>query len=356
MADEDKQFEATPHKLQKAREEGQVSKSKDLTTAVVLIVMFFTLLGLAPMIWKELATLFIQLFEQIPNATIENIGWQYLLLMTVKAMALIVGPFLILGLLVSVLIEFFQVGPLVATKAISPKFDKLNPVAGFKNIFSMRSVVELVKNILKIIILGIVAWMIFQEYLGKLLHAGASENTFAILGILGELVSKLILLVGIAFVAIGGADYLYQKFKFLKDQKMSFKEMKDEYKSTEGDPHVKQAIRQRRMQMLQQKMMDAVPTADVITTNPIHMAVALKYQPDVMEAPMVIAKGTELFAERIKDIARAHNVPIVENPQMTRTLFKLVDLDAPIPADMYQVVAEILMFAWKISGKAPPVG
>ncbi|MEB3245911.1 MAG: flagellar biosynthesis protein FlhB [Vampirovibrionales bacterium] len=355
MGDEDKQFDATPQKLKKAREEGQVIKSKDLTTAFVLVVLFFALLGMAPLIWDELARLFVLMFEQIPNATLEKIGWQYLLVLTIRAFVFVILPFVILAAVVGAFIEFVQTGPLVATKAIEPKFDKLNPVKGFKNIFAMRSVIELVKNLVKITVLGVVAWMIFQEFLGKLLLTGASLNVFALLGVLGALVSKLILLVGIAFLVIGAADYLYQRFKFLKDQKMSFKEMKDEFKNSEGDPMVKHAIRQRRMQMLQQKMLDAVPGADVITTNPIHMAVALKYNPD-NDAPQVVAKGTELFAEKIKELARKNGVPVVENPTVTRTLYKLVDLDSPIPPDMYQAVAEILMFAWKISGKAPPVG
>lgn len=354
MADEDKQFEATPHKLKKARDEGQVFKSKDISTAVFLVAMFLLLFLMAPLVWHEISAMFILVFDQIPNASIEKTGWQYLAVIAVKALFVLVGPFLLLGVIVAVFMDFIQVGPLVATKAISPKFDKLNPVKGFKNIFSMRTLVELVKNILKITILGIVGWMVFQEKLNELLTSGATENIFSLLGILGGLLMKFVMLAGIAFFAIGGADFLFQRWKFLKDQKMSFKELKDEFKNTEGDPMVKHAIRQRRMQMMQQSMLEAVPTADAVVTNPIHIAVAIRYNADTMEAPQVVAKGTELFAERIKQIAEANGIPVIENPTVARTLYRVADVDQEIPPDIYQAVAEILLYAWRVTGKEIP--
>ncbi len=355
MADENKQFEASGQKLKKAKEQGQVFKSKDLSTAMFMMAMFMILFGMAPFIWKEVATLFILVFEQIPNKSIEEIGWQYLLLLTVKALAFLIGPFILAGAALGIAGDFFQVGPLVATSVILPKFDKLNPIKGFQNIFSQRTVVELVKNILKVLILGWMAWIVFQKYVGHFLSVGATHNIFAILGVLGEVIMQFLFYAGGAFLAIGMADFLFQRWKYMQDQKMSFKEVKDEFKNSEGDPMVKHAIRQRRMQMLQQSMLEAVPTADVVTTNPIHIAVALKYNADVMEAPRVVAKGTELFAARIKEIANEHGVPVVENPVVARALFRLVEIDQEIPPDLYQAVAEILMFAWRLKGKAPPV-
>jgi flagellar biosynthetic protein FlhB len=319
-----------------------------------MLGMFFLLFNLAPMVWNEFAFLFVQIFEQIPNATLERIGWQYLTVIVLKALVVLIAPFLIVAVMIAVATDMAQVGPLISTKSLSPKFDKLNPVKGFKNIFSQRTLVELIKNIVKISVLGYVAYMVFKDYLTQLLLVGVAENIFAILGVLGTLIFKFVMMAGITFVVIAGADYLYQRFKFLKDQKMSFKEIKDEYKNSEGDPHMKAALRQRRMQMLQQSMLEAVPTADVVTTNPIHIAVALKYNADIMQAPMVVAKGTELFAERIKQIAKENNVPIVENPTVARALFKLVDVDQEVPADLYQAVAEILMFAWRVTGKTVP--
>lgn len=355
MADENKQFEASAQKLKKAKEEGQVFKSKDLSTAVFLMAMFMMLFSMAPFIWKEMASLFILIFEQIPNKSIDEIGWQYLMLLTLKALAFLIGPFILVAALLGFAGDFFQVGPIFASKAIEPKFDKLNPIKGFQNIFSQRTVIELVKNIVKMLVLGWMAWIVFQKYLGHFLAVGATENIFAILGVLGEVVMQFIFYAGGAFLALGMADFLYQRWKYMQDQKMSFKEVKDEFKNSEGDPMVKHAIRQRRMQMLQQSMLEAIPTADVVTTNPIHIAVALKYNADVMEAPRVVAKGTELFAERIKEIARKNGVPVVENPVVARALFRLVEIDQEIPPDLYQAVAEILMFAWRTKGQSPPV-
>lgn len=325
-----------------------------MSTAVFLVAMFLLLFVMAPIIWREIAGMFVLVFDQIPNASIEKTGWQYLSVISIKALLVLVGPFLLVGVIVAVFMDFMQVGPLVATKAIMPKFDKLNPIKGFKNIFSMRTLVELVKNILKITILGVVGWMVFKEKLNELLTAGATENIFSLLGILGSLLMKFVILAGIAFFAIGGADFLFQRWKFMKDQKMSFKELKDEFKNTEGDPMIKHAIRQRRMQMMQQSMLEAVPTADAVVTNPIHVAVAIRYNADTMEAPQVVAKGTELFAERIKEIAKANGVPVIENATVARALYRVADVDQEVPPDIYQAVAEILLYAWRITGKEIP--
>lgn len=355
MGDENKQFEATPQKLKKARESGQVFKSKDLSTSIFLIVMFLLLFSMAPIIWDQIATMFVLIFEQIPNKSISEIGEMYLFIVTVKTLAFLLLPFIIGAAVVAILTDFFQVGPLIATKAIEPKFDKLNPAKGLKNIFSQRTLVELAKNLIKMLVLGAVGFIVFSSFFGQLLAIGGAENIFAIMAVFGALLMKFVMYAGIAFFVIGLADFLFQRWKFLQDQKMSFKEIKDEYKNSEGDPMIKQALRQRRMQMLQQSMLEAVPTADVVTTNPIHIAVALKYNVDTMEAPRVVAKGTELFAERIKEIARNNQVPVVENPVVARTLFKVVDVDQEVPPDLYQAVAEILMFAWRMKGVEPPI-
>jgi flagellar biosynthesis protein FlhB len=355
MGDEDKQFDASPEKIQKAREQGQVSKSQDMSTAITILVMFSILLALGPFIWNELSTLFIVIFEHLHYKSIEEIGPQFLILVTIKTLVFLIAPFLLIGALLGIAVNVAQVGPLLALKAIEPKFDKLNPMSGFKNIFSQRTVVELIKNILKISVLGYVGYLVFMEFLPKLLVLGGTENIFSLLGVLGQLVSKYVMMAGFTFLAIGGADFMYQKGKFMKDQKMSMKELKDEYKNSEGDPHVKAAIRQRQMQMLQQSMLDAVPTADVVTTNPIHIAVAIAYNGKEMQAPRVVAKGAELFAEKIKALAKQHDIPVVENPAVARSLYSLVDLDNEIPANLYQAVAEILMFAWKVKGVVPPL-
>lgn len=356
MGDEDKQFDATPRKLEQARKEGQVVKSKDFSTAVSLLILFSVIFGLAPFIWDQIVQVFTLLYEQIPNAHIDKIGYMYVLLIAVKGAALIIGPILLIAWLVAVLADFVQVGPLVAVAPLMPKLDKLNPTKYFKNIMSIKTLFELFKNIVKVIILGYIGWMVYKEHIESILMLASIDNNFAVMIEFGKIITEFIFKACIAFLVIAAADYGVTKWKFLKDQKMSFKEIKDEYKNSEGDPNVKAALRQRRMQMLQQGAMDAVPTADFVVTNPTHVACALKYVAEEMDSPMLIAKGTELIAKKIIDIAKEHNVPVIENPPVARALFKMVDINQSIPPELYKAVAEILMFVYKMkntSNKRP---
>mgnify|MGYP002521998141 FL=1 len=354
MGDEDKQFDATPRKLEQARKEGQVVKSKDFSTAVSLLILFSVIFGLAPFIWNQIVQVFTLLYEQIPNAHTEQIGYMYILTVAVKGAALIIGPILAIAWLVAVLADFIQVGPLVAIAPLMPKLDKLNPTKYFKNIMSIKTLFELFKNIVKVLILGYIGWAVYKDHIESILMLASVDNNFAVMIEFGKLITEFIFKACIAFLIIAAADYGVTKWKFLKDQKMSFKEIKDEYKNSEGDPNVKAALRQRRMQMLQQGAMDAVPTADFVVTNPTHVACALKYVAEEMDSPMLIAKGTELIAKKIIGIAKEHNVPVIENPPVARALFKMVDINQPIPPELYKAVAEILMFVYKMKRKNTP--
>ena len=354
MGDEDKQFDATPRKLEQARKEGQVVKSKDFSTAVSLLILFSVIFGLAPFIWNQIVQVFTLLYEQIPNAHTEQIGYMYILTIAIKGAALIIGPILAIAWLVAVLADFVQVGPLVAIAPLMPKLDKLNPTKYFKNIMSIKTLFELFKNIVKVLILGYIGWAVYKDHIESILMLASVDNNFAVMFEFGKLITEFFFKACIAFLIIAAADYGVTKWKFLKDQKMSFKEIKDEYKNSEGDPNVKAALRQRRMQMLQQGAMDAVPTADFVVTNPTHVACALKYVAEEMDSPMLIAKGTELIAKKIIGIAKEHNVPVIENPPVARALFKMVDINQPIPPELYKAVAEILMFVYKMKRKNTP--
>lgn len=299
MGDEDKQFDATPRKLEQARKEGQVVKSKDFSTAVSLLILFSVIFGLAPFIWDQIVQVFTLLYEQIPNAHVEKIGYMYVLLVATKGAVLIIGPILAIAWFVAIMADFIQVGPLVATAPLMPKLDKLNPTKYFKNIMSIKTLFELFKNIVKVIILGYIGWMVYKDHIESILMLASVDNNFAVMIEFGKLITEFIFKACIAFLVIAAADYGVTKWKFLKDQKMSFKEIKDEYKNSEGDPNVKAQLRQRRMQMLQQGAMDAVPTADFVVTNPTHVACALKYVAEEMDSPMLIAKGTELIAKKL---------------------------------------------------------
>ncbi|MBR5304390.1 MAG: EscU/YscU/HrcU family type III secretion system export apparatus switch protein [Candidatus Gastranaerophilales bacterium] len=348
MGDENKQFEASQQKLRKAREQGQVVKSKDLSTAIAIIIMFSVIYLLGPMIWGQLSALFVQIYEQIPNKHLEDIGYPYLFIKTFLPAGIITLPILVLASFVGVLGDMIQIGPLFTTKPMEFNAEKFNPTKYFKNLASPKTLFDLFKNIAKVVILGIIAYIVYSSHFEDILMLAAIDNDFAILIQFGSIILDFIIKAGIAFLIIAAADYGVTKWKFLQDQKMSFKEVKDEYKNSEGDPNVKAALRQRRMQLLQGKMMDAVTTCDFVVTNPTHVACAIKYDAQTMESPMLVAKGTELFAQKIKQIAREHNIPVIENPPVARALFRFVEVNRQIPPDLYKAIAEILIFVYKL--------
>ena len=346
MGDEDKQFEASQQKLDKARKEGQVVKSKDFSTALSLMIMFFVIVKIAPLIWDQITRLFVLIYEQIPTAHLDQIGFTYLLTITLVPTLLIILPILFLAGFIAAIGDFIQVGPLFTTTPLMPKIDKLDPSKYFKNLMTPKTAFELVKNIVKVLVLGLIGWMVYRSHLETILSLIAIDNSFAIMMEFGSLVIDFIMKAGMAFLIIACADYGMTRWKFMQDQKMSFKEVKDEYKNQEGDPNVKAALRQRRQQMLQKGMMDAVPDADFVVTNPTHVACALKYEQETMESPKLVAKGSELFAKKIIEIAKEHDVPVIENPPVARALYRLVQPNAHIPPDLYKAVAEILLFVY----------
>ena len=348
MGDEDKQFEASQQKLQKARKEGQVVKSKDFSTAVAMLVMFIFIVKLAPFIWDQISILFVYLYDKIPDKHLEDIGYTHLAISVFTPTLLIIGPILIVAAFIAILGDFIQVGPLVTTKPLEPKLDKLNPSKYFKNLISPKTFFELIKNIVKVALLGYIGWVVYNNHLEAILGLASIDNSFAILNEFGALIIDFVIKAGIAFLVIAAADYGMVRWKFMQDQKMSFKEVKDEYKNSEGDPQVKAQLRQRRQQMLQQKMMDSVPDADFVVTNPTHIACALKYDAEKMESPKLLAKGTELFAKKIIEIAREHGVPVIENPPVARAIFRMVEINATIPPELYKAVAEILIFVYNL--------
>lgn len=352
MGDEDKQFDATPRKLEQARKEGQVVKSKDFSTAISLLILFATINALAPFIWDQIAKLFVMLYEQIPNKHLADIGFPYIFTTTIASTFLIIAPILFVAWFVAIMADFIQVGPLVATAPLSPKLDKLNPTKYFKNLMSIKTLFELFKNIIKVIILGYIGWSVYSAHIESILSLAAIDNNFAVMMEFGKLIVEFVFKASIAFLAIAGADYMVTRWKFLKDQKMSFKEIKDEYKNTEGDPNVKAALRQRRMQMLQKGMMDAVATSDFVVRNPTHVACALKYEAEKMESPMLVAKGTELIAKKIIQIAYDNGVPVIDNAPVARAIFRLVELNHLIPPDLYKAVAEILLFVYNLKNNS----
>ena len=351
MGDEDKQFEATPQKLQRARKEGQVVKSKDVSTAISLLVVFSFILLMAPISWNLICGLFKNLYSQIPNQHVEAIGYTYIFSSAVVPTIAIIGLTLIVAAFIAALGDFIQVGPLVAIAPLIPKLDKLNPSKYFKNIFSIKTLFELFKNILKVCILGLVGWTVYSAHLKGILMLAAIDNNFAVMNEFASVMKDFIYKACLAFFIIAVADYGVTRWKFMKDQKMSFKEIKDEYKNQEGDPHVKAALRQRRMQMLQRGAMDSVAEADFVVRNPTHVACALKYDAQTMMSPTMLMKGAELIAQEILKIAEENNVPVIENPPVARALYRMVEIGQQIPPELFKAVAEILLYVYNLKNK-----
>ena len=352
MGDEDKQYDATPQKLERARKEGQVVKSKDVSTAVSLLIVFSFINLIAPLMWNMLNGLFRALYEQIPNQHLDSVGYTYIFTSAVVPTVTIIGLILFVAAFVAIIGDFMQVGPLVAIAPLIPKLDKLNPSKYFKNLFSVKTLFELFKNIVKVLILGVVGWAVYSSHLESILMLASIDNNFAVMIEFGKLIVDFIYKACIAFLIIAAADYGVTRWKFMKDQKMSFKEIKDEYKNQEGDPHVKAALRQRRMQMLQQGAMDSVAEADFVVRNPTHVACALKYDAETMLSPTVIMKGSELIAQEIIRIAEENNVPVIDNPPVARALFRMVEIGQQIPPELFKAVAEILLFVYNLKNKS----
>lgn len=351
MGDEDKQFDATPQKLQRARKEGQVVKSKDVSTAISMLVVFTFILLMAPITWDLICGLFKNLYSQIPNQHVDSIGYVYILTTALVPCLVIIGLTLIVAAGIAALADFIQVGPLVAIAPLIPKLDKLNPTKYFKNLFTVKTIFELFKNILKVCILGLIGWVVYSAHLKGILMLAAIDNNFAVMNEFGSLIKDFIYKACLAFFIIAVADYGVTRWKFMKDQKMSFKEIKDEYKNSEGDPHVKSALRQRRMQMLQRGAMDSVAEADFVVRNPTHVACALKYDAQTMMSPTLLVKGAELIAKEIIRIAEENNVPVVDNAPVARALYRMVEIGQQIPPELFKAVAEILLFVYNLKNK-----
>ncbi len=346
MPDEEKTEQATPKKRQEAREKGQVAKSAELNTAFLLlasIIFFYFNIDSFGKHFKDAFVYFVGLSShyELTLTTFPQIvkDVTYIMFSTLL-------PFLALILLVSILINVAQVGFMITPKAMELKFDKLNPINGLKNIFSLRSVGELVKAILKTVVISYILYLFIKNKMSDWFDLIDTTNTQVFLSMLKSIfLISIYILIFIFFMAV--MDYIFQKYNFEKSIRMSHKEIKDEYKQMEGDPHVKQKIRRLQMEMAKKRMMEDVKKADVVITNPTHYAVALQYNDAEMNAPKVVAKGMNLIAQKIKEIAKENNVDIVEKPSLAQELYKKTNIGDEIPEELYKVVAEILVYVYK---------
>ncbi|AEA33844.1 flagellar biosynthesis protein FlhB [Hippea maritima] len=347
MPDEDKTEQATPKRRQEAREEGRVAKSVELNTAFLMLAAVVFFYFTASNFGEKIKDVLIYFFTLASNFEITLDSFDILVKRISGFMFSILLPFFIVMATIAFLINVVQVGFYITPKAMEIKFDKINPVNGFKNMFSLRSFGELVKSLLKASVMGYILWIFIQKNINSWSSLSKTNQTAVFLVMIKSMFLVVVyILIFIIFMAI--LDYLFQKYTFEKSIMMTKQEVKDEYKQMEGDPKIKQKIRSMQMEMTRKRMMEEVKKADVVITNPTHYAVALKYDSATMAAPKVVAKGINLIAKKIKEIAKENDVPIVEKPELARSLYEKVKLDREIPEELYQAVAEILAYVFKL--------
>ena len=343
---------ATAKKLKDARDEGKVAKSRELISAFDLIVLFLCLKIFVSFVGGKFIDIFSYIYENMPDFVKINEGGLSVqaaagLIASVTLKSLIIMlPFMAFGFVVTLLVSIVQVGWKVSTKPMKPELSKLNPLNGFKRIFSKDSLFELVKSILKIVIIIYIAYTSIKDNANDLFALYDLGLNQAV-ALVGTLIINTGIKISIVYLVIGLADFIYQKHKFNEDMKMTKQEVKDEYKNTEGDPQIKGRQRRKMQEVSQKRMMQDVPKADVVITNPTHFAVALKYEAKVSSAPVVLAKGEDYLAQKIKEVARENKIEIVENKPLARMLYHNVDVGAEIPPELYQAVAEVLAAVYK---------
>ncbi|WP_373531507.1 flagellar biosynthesis protein FlhB [Vampirovibrio sp.] len=340
----------TGKRVSDARNKGQVAKSQDFNGALVLIAVTWMMGSMGPYtintVYAQMQYSFGKLLTS-PMALkpFSKETFQGLFAGTLESMIWLMLPFLLSVCVMAIISNLTQVGPLFTMQALAPKLDKLNPLNGFKRLFSMRSVIEVVKAIIKMSIIGACGYSVIRGHLQELMGLGALEVPTAwgvIVGVAGEIAKWGC----ISFLIIGMADWRYQAWEMEKQLRMSKQDIKDERKNIDGDPMMKSRMRQMGMKMMRTRQLAAVPTADVVITNPTHYAIALKYDPDIAPAPVVVAMGKDIFAQKIKEVAKEAGVPMVENKPLARALYPVIEVECMVPPDLFVAVAEVLAFVF----------
>jgi flagellar biosynthetic protein FliR/FlhB len=350
LSTDDKTEDATPKKKKDARKKGNVAKSKEVSVAITLVGFTFLIGALSPYLVDNFK---IVLTDYLTSDFKMNINYITLQSMTINGLIFFFKLFLPIGaifLVIGVITNIAQTGFMFTGEGIKPSFSKLNPINGFKNMFSMKAMGSLIKNLLVIIVLGFIGYgFIKDNYMNILKLSNVYIHTliYTVKDILYSILSKI----SIALVFIALLDYLYQIYTHKKDLKMTKQEIKEEFKQMEGDPQIKGKIRQKQRQMATQRMMQSVPDATVIITNPTHISIAIKYEQGKSKAPIVVAKGADYVAFKIREIAKENDIPIIENKPLARLIYKKVEIDQEVPEEMYQAVAEILVVIYKMKNR-----
>lgn len=351
MADDsDKTEDPTDHKLREARKKGQIFKSQDVIATALLVVTAGVFSATGAWMYMNIVGFTKTSFMMSAEPGAFRIGGFNRFLYTMFIFAKIILPLLIAAFLTAIIANIAQIKFIFSTESLNPKLSKLSPIEGFKRIFSAKSLMEFAKQTAKLIVVSYICYKVIRAEIMKLTYSSTWDLN-ATVNLLQSICYKIIGYSIVAMVVIAVIDYMFQRKQYLKQMRMSMQELKDEYKQTEGDPHVKAKVRQLMRQRATSRMMEEVPKASAVITNPTHMAVALKYTPKQMPAPRVVAKGEQLVAVQIKILAEDHDVPIVENVELARALAATCKVGDYIPIELYKAVAEVLAYLMKLKRK-----
>jgi flagellar biosynthetic protein FlhB len=348
--DSQKTEDPTQKKIDESRKKGQVALSREVNNWVILLAATIMIAAFLPSMFSKMSDM---LESYIANAHAVPLGKNGVGVMlwdaTRRSLQIMAFPlgFLMFAAFIG---PFIQVGPLLAPESIKPALSKISIIKGFGRLFSLRSLMEFAKGLFKIAIVGTLSVVVLYPYFDKLEHF-IGMPMIVLMHEISMLTVKLMIAVLIVLVVIAVADIVYQRFEHNKKMRMSRQEVKDEFKQTEGDPMVRAKLRQLRSEKARQRMMQAVPSADVVITNPTHFSIALKYDPETMDAPVCVAKGIDEVALRIREVATEHNIILFENRPLARTLYDVVEIDETIPADQFKAVAEVISFVFKQRGQ-----
>ena len=342
----EKTEEATPKRKEEAKKKGQVAKSSEISSAFVILAAFYTLKLVGAGVYNELASYMTAILSSLTTTDLTINAVQLLFLNVGLVMAKTVLPILLVIMVISVVINFMQVGVIFSTEVLMPDFSKLDPLSGLQRLFSKRSLVELAKALFKV---GIIGYFIYRFAIVQISDISKliSMELIDSLRLTGSLIIDLAFQIITVMMILAIFDYIYQWWEHNEGLKMSKEEVKQEMKQTDGDPLIKSKIRERQRAMAMRRMMQEIPKADVVVTNPTHLAIALKYEKS-MAAPVVLAKGQDFLAERIKQVARENKVAVVENKSLARALYPIVQIGDVIPAELYQAVAEVLAYVYRL--------
>jgi len=346
----EKTEKATPKKRQESRKKGQVAKSSEVPGALILLSCICFLVMLGPFMEKQLLALVGDAFLNRLNMEVTDSNIYALFTHYVVQMLVLVAPVFVIVVVVAFAGYYVQIGWMFTLEPLQPKLEKLDPLKGAKNIFGMRSVVEFLKSSLKLVSVSIVVFTVLwsqKERMLDLAHLPVPD----IFAFVTSLTVKLGIFIAVLLLILAIFDYMYQKYEYEKNLRMSKQDIKDEYKNVEGDPLIKAKIKERQRRMALMRMMQEVPKADVVITNPTHFAVALKYDSTKMDAPTVVAKGQDYLALRIRELAKENGVITMENKPLARALFERTDIGQSVPGDLFQAVAEVLAYVYRLKGR-----